>query len=85
MSSILLQYPKNPKVGGPNWSAKRGDPLEFFNISVAKHQNSTTSTLKSLKYFRKKFHSAEKKLKGGIVSPGIVCYAKKGKPSCSVR
>ena len=40
----LLQYRKNLKVG-PNWRAKRGDPLGFFNIYVAKHQKNGRGTL----------------------------------------
>ena len=43
----------------------RGDPLRFFNIhSVAKHEKIEEN--KNF-YFRKKSHSAEKKLKGGTL------------------
>ena len=44
MSSILLQYLKNPKVG-PNWHAKRGDPYGFFNIHCCKTSNKLRGTL----------------------------------------
>ena len=58
MSSIHLQYLKNPKVA-PNWRA-RGTLSDFFNIHCCK-------TLKQLKgdplgnfFSRKKSHNAEK-------------------------
>ena len=48
---------------------KRGDPLGFINIySVAKyHKTRKGDSFETLKNFRKKTHSAEKKLKGGTL------------------
>ena len=60
---------------GPDRRAKREDPLEFFNISVAKRKkNLKGDPSKPLKFFRKKSHSAEKTETGDqSVLPGTVC------------
>ena len=44
MSSILLQYPKNPKVEA-NWRAKRGTRSDVLTSFVAKHQKIGGGTL----------------------------------------
>ena len=46
----FLQYPKNPEVG-PNWRAKKGDSIVFFNTSVANIKRIEGDPLKT---FRKK-------------------------------
>ena len=48
---------------------KRGDPLGFINIhSVGKYQKTRRGdSFETLKNFRKKIRSAEKKLKGGTL------------------
>ena len=62
---------------------KRGDPLGFINIhSVAKYQKTRRGdSFQTLKNFRKKFRSAEKKIERGdpLVSSGFVGYVKKVK------
>ena len=56
MSSILLQYPKNPKVG-PNWCAL----LVFLTSIVAKYQKNEGDQGDPLGiFFSKKFHNEEK-------------------------
>ena len=44
VASIILPYPKNPKVG-PNWRAKRGDFFGFFNIHCCKKSKKMKGTL----------------------------------------
>ena len=61
---------------------ERGDPLGFFNIhSVAKHQKNAGGPFEEKKFRRKKFRkkclAVPKKMKGSLVSPGMVCYAEK--------
>ena len=73
MSSILLQYPKNPKVEA-NW-----EPFRIFLPSInVKHQKSEGDPLGKI-FFEKKSHDAEKKTEKRLVSerPGTVCYAEK--------
>ena len=58
----------------------RVDPLGFFNIhSVAKHQKNAGGTLWGKFFFEKKSLAVPKKNERGepLVSPGMVCYAKK--------
>ena len=51
--------------------------MGFFNIhSVAKHQKNAGGPFKE-KNFRKKSLAVPKKMKGSLVSPGMVCYAEK--------
>ena len=59
MSSILLQYPKNPKVG-PNWCA-----LSVFLTSiVAKYQKNEGDQGDPLGIFSRKSFTMKKKLRG---------------------
>ena len=80
MSSVLLQFPKNPKVE-PNWRAgalKGGTFLDFLTSIVVKHQKIEGAPFGD--FLGKKSHIAEKTEKGDrLVSPGTVCYAEKHK------
>ena len=78
VSSILLQYPKNPKV--EQIGALKGDLFGFFNIIVSKDQKTEGGAFGA--FFQKKSHNAKNTERGNpLVSPGTVCYAEKqGKP-----
>ena len=59
---------------------ERGDPLGFFNIhSVAKHQKNAGGPFGEIFFSKKKSCSSKKMKGGGLVSPGMVCYAEKQK------
>ena len=63
MSSFLLQYLKNPKVGAN--LLKVGTLSDFLTSTVAKHQKIEGVTLWGKNFFEKSSHDAEKKLNGG--------------------
>ena len=70
------------KISQCRKKTERGDPLGFFNIhSVAKHQKNAGGPFEEKKFRRKKFRkkclAVPKKMKGSLVSPGMVCYAEK--------
>ena len=58
VSSILLQYLKNPKAG-PNRRAKRADPFEFLLSIVSKHQKIEWGLFGDI-FFEEKSHNAKK-------------------------
>ena len=66
MSSILLQYPENPKVE-PNWRpwrAKRGTLSDFLTSIVAKHHEIEGDLLG---IFLQKKSQCRKKMKGDLL------------------
>ena len=73
----LLQYLENPK----SWTelAHRETLLHFSTSIVAKHQKNEGGTLWGF-FFEKKSYNAKKTERGPLVSPGVVCYEKEGKP-----
>ena len=63
MSSILLQYPKNPKVK-PKWREKRGTRSDFLTSIVAKHQKTEGDPLEKFFFFEKKSQCRKKTERG---------------------
>ena len=76
MSSILLQNPKNPKVG-PNWRVERVTLLEFSTSFLWQNIKKLKGDPLAEK-IEKKSHNP-KKNKGGSFSLARYCMEKKGK------
>ena len=75
VSNSQKEYQTHEKPKRPNWGAKRGPFCISQHLLLQNIQKSEGGPFGEK--FRKKNLSAEKKLKGGTVSPGIVCYAEK--------
>ena len=77
-----IEENKNFNFGKKSHNAEKnlkGGPFGIFqHPSCAKHQKNAGGTLWGKKFFfRKKSLAVPKKMKGSLVSPGMVCYAEK--------
>ena len=75
---MLLQYESWDELARRR--AKRGDSFTFFSIHCCQISKKIERGPFGLKKNFEKISMPKKKLKGPLVSPGIVCYAEKEKP-----